>query len=51
MWEKKYSRKIKIVSILITASFVLLIAATLSKGGIMALNHKEYERKEGIVRR
>ena len=51
MWEKRYRRKIKIVSILITASFVLLIAATLSKGGIMALNHKEYETKEGIVRR
>ena len=51
MWEKKYSRKIKVVSILITVSFVLLIAATLSKGGIMALNHKEYETKEGIVRR
>ena len=51
MWEKKYSCKIKVVSILITVSFVLLIAATLSKGGIMALNHKEYETKEGIVKR
>ena len=49
MWEKKYSRKIKVVSILITASFVLLIAATLSKGGIMALNHKDYKTTEDIV--
>lgn len=45
MWKKRYSRKIKVVSILITVSFVLLIAATLSKGGILALNHNDYTEK------
>ena|GEM_PF-1731323 len=51
MWKKKYSRKIKIVSILITASFVFLIAATLSKGGIMALNHEEYKTIEDTFKK
>lgn len=42
MWKKSYVRKMKLVSIIVTASFILLIGATLSKGGIMAFNHSEY---------